>query len=358
MTFYQELQLNQGGSKALIRSCSDKKEKFRHILIYNFKVYLTMAFCFVFVTLYALLFGQSNSTAGVAVLLSVMAFRMVDLGFDIRHSAAVLCGIFGILMIGPHAANLAGPVPGFLINLTCILILTFAGCHNPMMSNHSIFVLSYLLLYGYDTDGAAYGARALSLAIGGAAVAFILYQNHKKVRYKRSFIDLFREFRFDSTRGRWQLQMALGISSALLAGQLLGFQRVMWIGFAVMSVMQPFFADSKPRAVFRMAGTVVGCVCFFLLSKLLPAQLFLYIGMIGGIGVGYSASYFWQSVFNVFGALAVAVGSYGLYGAMAHRILDNGFGILYAIVFSVLFQAVVSWIAQRRGNVLNSSAES
>ena len=27
MTFYQELQLNQAGSKALIRSCTDKKEK-------------------------------------------------------------------------------------------------------------------------------------------------------------------------------------------------------------------------------------------------------------------------------------------------------------------------------------------
>lgn len=358
MTFYQELQLNQGGSKALIRSCRDKKEKLRHIVIYNFKVYLTVAFCFGFVTLYTVIFGQSNSIAGVAVLLSVMAFRMVDLGFDIRQSVAVLCGIFGILAIGPHAANLAGPVAGFLINLICILILTFAGCHNPLMSNQSIFVLSYLLLYGYDANGAAYGVRALSLAAGGAVSAFILYRNHKKTSYKRSFCDLFREFRFDSTRGRWQLQMALGIASALLIGQLLGLQRVMWAGFAVMSVMQPFFADSRKRAVHRMAGTVVGCICFFLLSQILPAQLFLYIGLLGGIGVGYCASYLWQSVFNVFGALAAAVGLYGTGGAIAHRILDNGFGILYAIVFSILFQAAISWIAQRRWNILNSSAES
>ena len=40
MTFYQELQLSSVGSKQLIKNTTDKKEKRRHILIYNFKVYL------------------------------------------------------------------------------------------------------------------------------------------------------------------------------------------------------------------------------------------------------------------------------------------------------------------------------
>ena len=47
MTFYQELQLSSVGSKQLIKNTTDKKEKRRHILIYNFKVYLVMAFCVV-----------------------------------------------------------------------------------------------------------------------------------------------------------------------------------------------------------------------------------------------------------------------------------------------------------------------
>ena len=44
MTFYQELQLNQAGSKALIRSCTDKKEKMRHTAIYLLKIFITMVF--------------------------------------------------------------------------------------------------------------------------------------------------------------------------------------------------------------------------------------------------------------------------------------------------------------------------
>ena len=43
MTFYQELQLSSVGSKQLIKNTTDPKEKRRHILIYNFKVYLVMA---------------------------------------------------------------------------------------------------------------------------------------------------------------------------------------------------------------------------------------------------------------------------------------------------------------------------
>ena len=53
MTFYQELQLSSTGSKQLIKTTTDKKEKRRHILIYNFKVYLVMIFCVAVLSLYS-----------------------------------------------------------------------------------------------------------------------------------------------------------------------------------------------------------------------------------------------------------------------------------------------------------------
>ena len=80
MTFYQELQLSSVGSKQLIRSTTDKKEKRRHILIYNFKVYLVMAFCVAVVTLYSMLTGNDNSVVGVTVLLALLVLRQADFG--------------------------------------------------------------------------------------------------------------------------------------------------------------------------------------------------------------------------------------------------------------------------------------
>ena len=86
MTFYEELQLNQTGSKNIIRECSNKKEKLRHILIYIFKVFITLAFCISFVTLFSLVFGSENSIAGVVVLLFILIFRQTDFNINSFHS--------------------------------------------------------------------------------------------------------------------------------------------------------------------------------------------------------------------------------------------------------------------------------
>ena len=50
MDFYQQLQLSSIGSKQWIKGAKDSKEKHKRILIYNFKVYLVVAFCFAVVT--------------------------------------------------------------------------------------------------------------------------------------------------------------------------------------------------------------------------------------------------------------------------------------------------------------------
>ena len=54
MKFYQELQLNQKGSKELIKNSQTTKEKLYHIVVYLFKIAITVAFCFLFVTLFSI----------------------------------------------------------------------------------------------------------------------------------------------------------------------------------------------------------------------------------------------------------------------------------------------------------------
>ena len=128
MTFYQELQLNQAGSKALIRNIKDPKEKWKHICIYLFKILLTVAFCVVFVTIYTKVFGEENSIVGVVVLLAVMVFRNADLGIKNSHGVLLLAIIYGILAFGPRISNMVGPFPAFLINVVCIGALMSLGC--------------------------------------------------------------------------------------------------------------------------------------------------------------------------------------------------------------------------------------
>ena len=127
MTFYQELQLNQAGSKAVIRNSQEKKDKFKHILIYLFKIFITVAFCTVFVMAFGKLFGSDNSIVGVVILLFVLSFRFADLGISTNHAMLVLPVIFVILAIGPRLANSNGLLLEFLINVVCIMTLMILG---------------------------------------------------------------------------------------------------------------------------------------------------------------------------------------------------------------------------------------
>ena len=345
MTFYQELQLNSAGSKELIRQAQDKKEKWRHILIYNFKVYLVVAFCFAVVTIYSMIFGSDNSVAGVVVLLALMVLRQVDFGIKTSHGVGVIFLIFGILAAGPRLSNMLSPVPAFCVNVICILGIMVLGCHNVLMSNQSTFVLAYLLLQGYDVTGHSYMTRITGLALGATVCALVFHIRHRGRVYKRSFSHLFREFSLYSARTQWYIRLTLGVSSAMLIASLLHIPRVMWVGIASMSVLLPFAEDLKYRVRRRAPFNILGCAIFLLLYTLLPKSMYAFIGLIGGIGVGYSAGYSWQTVFNTFGALAIASDVFGLGAAILLRIAANVFASLYSLIFNSIIQRVQSWIS-------------
>ena len=175
MTFYQELQLNQAGSKKVIRESETAQEKWRHILIYLLKIAITVGFCFVFVTLYSLIFGAGNSIVGVVVLLHLLVFKNADLRIDAKQSAGLLALFFGIMTVAPHLANLANPFVGLLIHAAAISILILFGCHEPRMFNQSTLVLSYLLLYGYDVSGTEYLSRLAGMAAGAPLGCAVFY---------------------------------------------------------------------------------------------------------------------------------------------------------------------------------------
>ncbi|CDC91837.1 uncharacterized protein BN546_01471 [Firmicutes bacterium CAG:227] len=352
MTFYQELQLSSTGSKQLIKNTKDPKERRRHILIYNFKVYLVMAFCVAVVSLYSKLIGSENSVVGVTVLLAVLVLRQADFGIKTTHGLFSIAGIFGLLMVAPRIANMLSPLPAFLVNVIAIFLLMILGCHNVIMYNHSTFVLGYLLLLGYDVTGAEYIKRVEGLAVGMILCMVIFYKNQKNRPYRRTFLDLFREFDLQSARGRWYLKLTLIVSTAMLGMNLLGLPRAMWAGIACMSVCLPFTEDCVARSGKRWQFNIVGCVFFIVLYLILPESMYPYIGMIGGIGVGYSAGYAWQTVFNTFGALSIASGLFGMPMAVALRIGANVFGAFYTVLCNKVIDKLTVAFSEKRNAVV------
>lgn len=349
MKFYQQLQLNQAGSKAFIKAAGTGGDKAKRLAVYILKVCLTVAFCWVFVTAVSLLLGGENSIVGVAVLLMVLAFRQVDLGIRTSHAAGAMWLIFGILALGPRLANLAGPIPGALINIACILLLLVLGCHNPIMSNQSTLVLNYLLLYGYDApEPRAFFLRLVGLFFGAVAISVLLLVKGKDRSYRRTLGDLFREFNVNSTRTRWHMELAFGVSTVMMIVELFHLPRAMWAGIAAMSVCQVFRGDMGQRVKLRAPGNIVGSALFLLLYNFLPDGIRAQMGILGGICVGFSASYGFQTIFNSLGALMLATASFGVPTAVFLRILNNVVGSLYMFGLDKAIRALDRLIKKHR----------
>lgn len=342
MTFYQELQLNQAGSKSYIASFEDSKDKLKHTGIYFFKILLNIAFCTLFITLFSVIFGPENSVAGLAVLLCIMVFRCADLGIRASHGVLGIFIVFGILAAGPKISNLLPAGWAFCANAIFIMLLMVLGCHNVMMSNHSTLVLAYLLLQGYDVSGEAYGARLAGLLTGAVLTAAVFYRNHRKQTYKRTMKSLFQEIDLSSTRTKWQLRFTLTISSVMLFAALLDIPKAMWLGIAAMSVCLPFRDDIGYRVKYRVLGNVLGGVLFIAAYLVLPENAIAYLGILGGIGLGFSASYGWQTAFNAFTSLAIATPVFGTSYAIILRIFHNVFSAAFTWLFDRIFEPALA----------------
>lgn len=235
MTFYQELQLNQAGSKELLRKSETAQERHYHALVYLAKVAITMLFCFAFVSVFSILFGNENSVVGVVVLLCLMVFRNADFGLHTGQSTLLLALFFVDMAVFPHLAQQAAPLPALLLNVTALAFLVIFGCHNPFMFNQSTLVLGYLLLYGYDVSGDSYRMRLLAMAVGALLSCLVFYRNHKSRTYETGIKGVLQAFDLASSRTNWQLCQIICVPMVLFLAELCKMPRAMWAGIAAMS---------------------------------------------------------------------------------------------------------------------------
>ncbi|MDE7083594.1 MAG: FUSC family protein [Clostridia bacterium] len=340
MTFYQELQLNQAGSKSYVAGFKKPKDKFVHILIFIFKVLLNLAFSSAVIIVSGMIFGMENFIAGLVLLLGISVFRFTDLDIRASHSVGGIFLIFGIFAFFPKLAHLVPLGCDFLINFIAILFIVIIGCHNVKWSNHSILILSYLLLYGSDVSGFSYVKRILCLLLGATLTALVLYRNRRKTEFKYGFKNLFTDFKLSDERSRWQIKIAFCVAGAVTIASLIGAAKPAWAGIAAMSVTIPQGA-MHPRVESRIRANVIGCLIMTVASIALPATLFRYFGLVGGFCAGFCGKYEGQTAWNSFSAVSAAASTLGVRTALAFRVLNNVFGALFALLFGKIIEQLL-----------------
>ena len=344
MTFYQMLQCNVKTLKQFIDTSKTIQEKRKYTFALVIKDILCVAFCFLFVSLFSMIFHPTNSVAGVMILLAILSIRFVDFHYNIHQNYLSLFIIFLIEAISPHFSYMF-PLPiSFLIHCLSLLTIIILSCYKVDYAHHYTFVLGYILLWGNDVQGTDYILRCLGLMFGACLIIAIVFHQHRHKQHDKTLVNVVQEFFQNNQRTKWQLQLCTLIALTMSIGTFLGYPKTMWICFACLSLTSFDKDQHHFKSLRRAPYVVVGCVIFTLMMFVLPKQYLPYVGIIGGLCVGVSASYGWQTAFNCFGALSVTIGLFGIQGAIILRIVSNVIGTIMTYLYDHIFHWIYNSI--------------
>ena len=197
------------------------------------------------------------------------------------------------------------------------------------MGNGGLYSFAYIYLTGNPVVGEALIRRGLLALAGYLLCGAILFAKHREQHKTTRFHHVVRKFELSKPVCLWQLRMALGVSLVMTFGQAFGIERLMWMGFACVSLLSeyPYSGNTFTRFWQRITGAVAGSCIFFILYLIIPESLRSLLGPLSGLCLGFCTDYRYKTAMNCLGALMLGTGIYGLHGAVILRITDTLLGV-------------------------------
>lgn len=347
MNFYQSLQLDPLVLKQKMKNAHSSKEKHFFITALVVRDILLVAFAIFFVSVITTFFGEDTSSLAIVLFCILLSIRFVDFGYHIIHSLISLAVVFVVLLVSPALNQVVSPVSGFFLNFLSLLILFFLTSSNPQMGNTSLYSFSYIFLTGTSKAEDIYNLsnKGLLLILCYILFASIFFIKHKHKHEEHSFMQEIIGENFFSKRNLWLIYVALGVSLLFFIGGYSSLNRFMWVGFACSSLLSNYNThDIQQRFYDRLIGVVLGSVLFSVVLQLIPPSATFILGPIGGLALGLCSSYRYKSLFNCFGALALASSIYGIQDAVIFRILNNLIGLTFGYVYYLISMKLFSLV--------------
>lgn len=338
---YQLLQLSPAALKKAFRQTKDRHQQRKLVGALVLRSVLVIAFAISYISLFTLLFGTANSSVAVGSFCILLGLRFVSYGYHIVESILALAVVLGLMFLGGVVSLWANPFWSLVTNFLALAIILLLTTKEPVMGNGGIYVFSYLFISQTPVHQHALVLRGLGLIAVFLLCSHVLHQKHREKDRQLHWRDVLGEFNWRQEKSQWQMRLALGVSSALFFGEMLHLPRVVWLGYASMSVLLSVKGDRQQRAFHRVFGVLLGSLLFGIVAYFLPVTHHFLLGPLAGLCIGFSATYFWNNVLNCFGALLLASSLYGLPGAIVLRIGDNLLGAGYALLFILFFECLL-----------------
>ncbi len=344
MNFYQLLQLSNGKIKEKIRDSKTTKDKYYYRFVLFSRSVLVVIFCVLFVSVMDMLFGDENSGMAVILVVMVLLLRHIHFSYCIGDSLVGLAIILLILTFFPSLSWMVPVWAAIFVHFVGLMVIILLTTQKPEMGNGGFFAFAYAYLVGNaeGIEGALLLNRFWMAVVGFVICGLILIVDHRHKDREIHFGHYLRTFSLSNMKSLWQLRLAIGVSILLTLGLIFDVPRFMWMSFACSTILAKYpVADEHKRFLERIEGVLLGCILYYILCQFLPAAYYTWIGLIGGVVLGYCVKYRNKATVICFMALYIAEPIYGVGTASVLRVADNVMGAVFALLFADFFNVFV-----------------
>lgn len=259
-----------------------------------------------FVILFSSIFGKENLLIGVALITGILMFTKTDLGLNKKETPFIIIGISLITAIC-NLVSFYNIYLSIFFNFTAIFLLMLISTVKLHYKIYMPFILMYIFAVGNKIPYGGALKRVSAILTFGVVLAFIHIIFNRKELGGKTLKSIFKEFNLKNESSIFTLKMAIGITLAMFFGDIIGLERGMWISITVMSLTQPNFEVTKNRIKWRLIGTVIGIICFFILFEwLIPEDYTVFLIYILAYIYTFIKNYQIQMVFVTMNSLSAA----------------------------------------------------
>lgn len=307
-----------------------KKETIKTILKNTMLFILTLAFIFVFQTL----FGVQNTLLAVSLSVGLVSFPVVDYNIKPFSMTFIIICLYTVTTIVPQF-SLYSPWLSLPINFILVVFI-IALSHEPELLKPSIsFLINFIFLQSMPVTWQEFPPRIIGAITGSILVAIVTLLFWQKRGYGKGehSRNLKQQVQLCSINRSYIFRMSLGVSLAMWLGLVLHLKKPLWLSIVVMSLTQLEFSETLERIKHRFLGTLVGVILFFIVFQLLVPQEYamLVILAIGYFGY-FMPDYKYKQVINAISALNASLVLLDTPMAITNRILCLIAGIIIVLV--------------------------
>lgn len=257
--FYGMLQLSVRDLKGLRESAGCRACRATVNAALLVRAALIVASAVLFISAFGAAFGPQSSIPAVAVFVFILCVRFVGFNYAPRQNLLALLVVFAVLTAVPLLGQGAGPLARLALNIAGLAVVMVVGVDDPRMGNGGTYGFGYALLVGasYDAPLSAgqVPARLATMAAGFALCAAVYWRCRNRTaeaqaaaaarergeeRPYRTIVQALDEASLQNPKTRYHIRAALGISLAFFAGDVLGVERLMWMGLVGSSLLTPY----------------------------------------------------------------------------------------------------------------------